>query len=449
MSISQLAAPQHPLLGLVDALEELRDRVGEANAWSLTDTELRDGLPRLTRALAGLGEVQARLLAEADRRDLGQAGGYHDAASWFAVITRTSRPVAKGLVRLARSLEDGGHEATRLALAAGRVSAEQAGVIVAAVEALPADLDAGLAVSAEEHLIELAADHDPRELRVLGRRILEVVDPDAADEHERRLLEAAERRAAAKTSFSIRSDGLGMMHGRFAIPELHGAMLKKHLDALAAPRHRAALDAGGAPSTTPSTTPGADGQGQNDTAQDAGRQPIGTVSRPLRLGEAFCEYIATRPATADGTPRAGGMPATIVVTMTHESLTGQLETAGLLDTGEPISARTARMLACGAGIVPAVLGTRSQALDLGRKTRFHTEPQRIAIGLRDRGCAAAHCDWPPGMCHIHHRDQWSRGGKTDVATGIMLCPRHHTLAHDARYQMTDTMHGKVRFTRRT
>ncbi len=31
----------------------------------------------------------------------------------------------------------------------------------------------------------------------------------------------------------------------------------------------------------------------------------------------------------------------------------------------------------------------------------------------------------------------------------MLCPRHHVLAHDARYQLTDTMHGKVRFTRRT
>ncbi len=446
MSISQLSAPQHPLLRLVDALETLRDQAGGANAWSLGDVELREALPRLTRVLAGLSETQARLLAEADRRDLGDVGGYHDAAGWFAVATRTTRPAAKGLVRLARALDGGTHEATRAALAAGRLLPEQARVIIEAVDALT-DGSGGhvgtgaaervspeLVRRAEEHLIALAADHDAKELRVLGRRILEVVDPEAADEHERRLLEAEERRAAAKTSFNIRSDGHGMMRGRFAIPELAGAMLKKHLDALAAPRHRTATDD--------------DTSNTGDTAGESERF-VGVVSRPLRLGQAFCEYIASRPVTGEGMPRAGGVPATIVVTMTQESLMGQLESAGLLDTGERISASAARLLACQAGIIPAVLGTRSHPLDLGRKTRFHTEPQRIAIALRDRGCAAEGCEWPPGMCHIHHREQWSRGGKTDVETGLMICPRHHARAHDARYQMTDTMHGKVRFTRRT
>ncbi len=425
MSISPATLPQHPLLRLVGALAELRDQAGETATWSLSDGELREVLPALTRVLAGLCEIQVRLLAEADRRDLGETDGHHDAAGWFAVTTRTTRPAAKGLVRLARSLDDEAREATREALASGRVLPEQARVILDAVEALPGGLEPGLTRKAEEHLIELAQHHDAKELRVLGRRILEVVDPEGADEHERRLLEAEEQRAATKASFSIRFDGHGTAHGRFAIPELAGVMLKKHLDALAAPKHRHAQ---------PITGPGS--------------EDVETVSRPLRLGEAFCEYITTRPTTPDGTPRAGGTPATIVVTMTHEALTGQLESAGLLDTGEKISAQAARKLACGAGIIPAILGTKSQPLDLGRKTRFHTETQRIAIGLRDQGCAVEDCDWPPGMCHIHHREQWSRGGRTDVAAGLMICPRHHALAHDARYQMIDTMHGKVRFTRR-
>ncbi len=447
MSISPATAPQHPLLQVVGALDRVCEEAAEAGAWSLSEAELRSVLPEVTRVASRVAELQARLLAEADRRDLGEAGGYHDAAGWFANATRTTRPAAKGLVRLARSLDGGAHEPTRIALAAGRVLPEQAQVIVEAVDALvsgPADgasrVHPELARRAEEHLIALAADHDAKELRVLGRRILEIVDPDAADEHEQRLLEAEERRAAAKMSFTIRSDGRGMMLGRFAIPELAGAMLKKHLDALAAPRHRAALGSEPAAEMT-----SADGSDPGDTRH----LPIGSVSRPLRLGEAFCEYITSRPMTPDGTPKAGGTPATVVVTMTHEALTDQLDRAGLLDTGEHISARAARMLACQAGIVPAVLGTASQVLDLGRKTRFHTEPQRIAIALRDKGCAEAHCDWPPGMCHIHHRNQWARGGKTDVQTGIMLCPRHHALAHDHRFQMTDTHHGKVRFTRRT
>lgn len=53
------------------------------------------------------------------------------------------------------------------------------------------------------------------------------------------------------------------------------------------------------------------------------------------------------------------------------------------------------------------------------------------------------------MCHAHHGVPWSRGGSTDVATGVLLCPRHHTLAHDARYQLKAAKNGKVAFSRRT
>ena len=85
--------------------------------------------------------------------------------------------------------------------------------------------------------------------------------------------------------------------------------------------------------------------------------------------------------------------------MTLQTLLGGLR-AAQLDTGHRISAGHARRLACRAGIIPAVLGTQSQVLDLGRKARFHSGPQRIALAIEQQGCTAEGCDWPPGMCHV-------------------------------------------------
>ena len=100
-----------------------------------------------------------------------------------------------------------------------------------------------------------------------------------------------------------------------------------------------------------------------------------------------------------------------------------------------------------AGVIPAVLDGRSKVLDLGRKKRFHSESQRVVATIDQGGCTAEGCDWPPGMCHLHHPTPWSKGGETN-RDGMLLCPRHHTLAHDVRYQMTTQPTGKVRFHRR-
>ena len=307
---------------------------------------------------------------------------------------------------------------------------------MAAIEQLPADLDPDLAADAEgAHLVGLADLDgqfrlDPKALRVAGRKVLEVIAPDAAEAHEQHLLEAEEHTAEASASFTLRPDGHGSVIGRFKIPVLHGAILAKHLTALAAPKHQHATH-----------------RAHGAAADAAAGAP---VARPLRLGAAFCEYLETRDAA--GAPKAGGVAATVVVTMTLAQLLGDLEgsqKAALLDTGELVCAATARRLACEAGIIPAVLGTRSQPLDLGRKTRFHTETQRIALTLRDRGCAATGCDWPPGMCHAHHTTPWARAGNTSIHDGVLLCPRHHTLAHDTRHHMKTDKHSKVTFNRRT
>ncbi len=178
-----------------------------------------------------------------------------------------------------------------------------------------------------------------------------------------------------------------------------------------------------------------------DQAAVTGHAPEPGQPTAHKMGSAFQEYIESYPAAA--LPKAGGVNATVVVTMTLEALLGGLK-AAQLDTGENITAGEARRLACQAGVIPAVLDGQSKVLDLGRKRRFHSEAQRIVATLEQGGCTAEGCDRPPGMSHLHHPTPWSQGGGTN-RDGRLLCPRHHTLAHDLRYQMTVHPTGKVSF----
>jgi hypothetical protein len=120
-----------------------------------------------------------------------------------------------------------------------------------------------------------------------------------------------------------------------------------------------------------------------------------------------------------------------------------------LDTGQHISPVLARMAACEAGILPVVMGGKSQVLDVGRKRRFHTKAMRIALVVQQGRCTEENCDHPPGLSQVHHDDvTWADGGGTSAKKGRLLCPHHHRRAHDPAYVMTKLPHDKVRFTRR-
>ena len=135
--------------------------------------------------------------------------------------------------------------------------------------------------------------------------------------------------------------------------------------------------------------------------------------------------------------------------MTLDQLLTGLGAAGL-DTGGHISAGEARRLACTAGIIPAVLGGKSQVLDLGRRRRFHTPAQRIALQLEQKGCTARGCDKPPALCHAHHDHPWSQRRRTPASRhGRLLCGHHHRRLHDPGYDHTLHPDNQVTFHRRT
>lgn len=97
-------------------------------------------------------------------------------------------------------------------------------------------------------------------------------------------------------------------------------------------------------------------------------------------------------------------------------------------------------MACEAGIIPMVLGSQGEVLDLGHPTRLFARAQRRALWHRDGGCTFRDCTIPAQWCEAHHVDWWSRGGPTDLANGALLCPRHHTHVHkwDLTATVTDT-----------
>jgi len=410
--MTALTHPPHPVATAVASARTALDDVADAPVWSMDAAQTTQALCALAAHEAQTAALKARLLVHAEAVEANQA---QSLPSWLAHRHRLTRREAHRQSRVAKALD--AHPLTATALTQARINGEQAEAILRGLDTLPADLEPDLVVEAEEHLLELAKDFDAKSLRNLARSILEVVAPEVADEHLAKQLEKEERDAAAAARFSMWEDSHGKVHGKFTLDAFSGACLKKALLALAAPKHRAS------------------------------KAPLGDrLPTPERLGQAFMEYVQRYPTQK--LPKAGGLNATVVVLMELETLMDGLK-AAKLDTGETISPALSRRLACEAGIIPAVLGGKSEVLDLGRSRRFHSKPQRIVATIEHGGCDAEGCDAPPGMTQMHHVVPWSEGGETNTRDVLMLCPPDHRRIHDPRYSTTRLPSGQVRFIMRT
>jgi hypothetical protein len=411
----------HDVVAFARWLEADLASLSERPLWSMSTQESEQALLSLTRVRGQVDALLMRVLRQGEAVGAGMDSGATSTNNWWSHATRTTRAEAHRTARLAKALDD--HDEVADGLASGDLRTDQARVITEAVDDLPDAVAGWVPAAATRFLLDKAGEHDAKDLRVLGRRVLEAVDPEAADAEEARRLESEEADAVAAASFTMVDDGHGTCHGRFTVPSLHGAMLMKDLKARVARECRKSATGG-------------------VTAEE---RPAMLTRR--RVGRAFMDYIETRSAAP--APKAGGVAATVVVTMDLETLLGGIKAASL-DTGGRISAGEARRIACRAGIIPVVLGGPSVPLDVGRKQRFHTEAQRVALGVRDGGCTAAGCDAPPAMTEAHHDEvSWGEGGGTSVEKGRLLCPPHHRRIHDPAFQHSLDKHGKVRFSRRT
>jgi Domain of unknown function (DUF222)/HNH endonuclease len=370
----------------------------------LPDAAVLDTLLTLESVTARLAAVRLALVAEVDTRGLAAAAGATGPGMLLRERLRMRPGDAHADVRLSRALTRS--PALRDALAAGKVSAEQARSIHRVLRGLPKSTPPTVVAEVTGTLLAEAARFDPTDLARLGRRILAHLDPDgpAPDRAERR------GRLRRELSWNARDDGTVKLWGQ--------------LDADSAATLIAALDPLSAP----------------HPADQHGPDPRTPAQR---RADALLQL--TRHALDSGTlPVTGGQKPHVTVTVSLDTLRDSLGTA-LLDPTGPISPHTARRLACDAQIIPVLLGTHAEPLDVGRASRTIPTPIRRALTARDRGCAFPSCDRPPTWCDGHHIQHWANGGPTSLSNLVLLCGHHHRRIHHAGWHVRINTHGTPEF----
>jgi len=427
--------------------------IAQRPAWALTGAEL---LAELDTAQAILSRVQARrleLLGCLD--DLGHAKelGARDTTELVAARHRLDPAVVRRDIKHARALAsypvvsaslhghrdtathadaDAGADPAGEAGAAGEdaqagevargaaavgvaagvvVNAAQAQAIVEALERVPVTVPVADVRVAEAELVAAAGTLGPQDLRRLGRAALARLDTDGP--------EPDEDQAAGREDLWLSPARVGHASGvRFGgfLANANAELFRTLIDAAAKPR----------------------------------RTPAGELD-PRTLGQrradALSVVLHAAAATGGGIPAHGGIKPHLAVTI---ALADLIE-AGRAATGDPtfgdgLSAAAVRALACDAGIIPVVLGSQSEPLDVGREHRFVTPAIRRALIARDRGCVIPGCDAPPGHCDAHHLTHWVDGGATAVDTLALFCKPHHRAIHKGTWTVTITG-GQVHVTR--
>ena len=428
----------------LDHLIASLDEGGAAGAADLVAVE------RLGRRL---DSARLRLVAKAERERVAERAGHTDTGSWVATTTKGDRRTAARDVHLATALGapgvpdaalagDLGSDApvptldlTRGSLDQGELSAAHARVIAQAMAELPEGLSGEERQRCEAELVRLAAGRSPAQLRLMARRVIEQIEPDldAVDAHEEAVVRSEEERAYEASAFWIKDNQDGTMTGQFTVPWASGMVLKKVIDAMTAPRRQ--------------TPGGVEREWPVDGA--AGEYKVGEIDWQHRRGAALADLLLHLPTDH----LSGKIAATLLVSTRLEDLRGELARCGSTDAADVVSAGTARRLACGAGIIPAVLDGDSLPLDLGRQKRVFTEAQRVALSTLYVECASDGCDRPFSWCEIHHLEFWQHGGCTDLANGVPLCGRHHHMIDSRDWRHTVRAHDDGRksigFHRRT
>lgn len=331
--------------------------------------------------------AQAANAESADLRVLTVADQVH-------ATNRVTRQTARADVRLARDLADR-FPILGEAWRAGLISEPQARAIVGGLRVLPAGLSVRQLEQCQHDLIGYAGRFDPHELRVLAERMIEVIDPEFADALEADRLSRQERLAFGRRYLTLTPDRHGSMLIRGQLPITDGELLAAQLDAL-----------------TPSAA----------SYQFDDEPP----TRPARRADALVRLTKLAAATGD-LPAHGGDRPQLLVTVTLDQLRTGLGKATLLGSGCRLSAGEARRLACDAQLIPSVLGSDSEPLDVGRAQRLFGRQLRQALIMRDQGCAFPGCDAPPASCDGHHIVPWHQGGATSLDNGVLLCPYHHRM----------------------
>ncbi|WP_238151340.1 HNH endonuclease signature motif containing protein [Kribbella sindirgiensis] len=419
----------------------------ERPVWSMSSSEKLSALDATHAEIARLQIRCLHLTASLDTDGYAQELGARDTVQLLSVRYRLDPADVRRDLRLARALHkyptvtaalDTGHLANPANSAdKTHLNLGQADAIVSALEKVPTSAGASaedLRV-AEEAMVEAAGLLPPGDLRKLGKEIRERLDTDGPEPR------ADDEDVSSREALWIKPADRGVTFGGYLADE--NAELLQTL-----------IFAGAKPHKTP----------------DGERDPR---PRSKRQADALTAILTTAAGTGTAVPGHGDIKPHITVTIDLEDLKTATNThnpddpgqddpgqgdpgraelgrgelgrgelgrgelgRGELVHGDTLSAAAVRRLACDAGIIPLVLGSNSQPLDVGTEHRFVTRAIRQALNTRDKGCIA--CGAPPAICEAHHITHWTDGGPTSLDNLALLCKRDHINVHQGRLTITLT-----------
>src|ERR1700674_4254760 len=369
-----------------DALQALISDLENEDIEPLTDTALGDDIVEMRRAIDRIEFQCSRRLDIFARRQGYVAFGFVSLVSWLRRACRLMPGAAAQHAEVARNLPS--LPQTTNALVAGEIGFHHAAVIAHSVT----EIGAEAVVRQESTLLQAAHVLDPKHLSYVTRRLRYCEDPDgtlgnANDSHERRYLHLSQS-----------WQGMFYIDGR--LDAGGGATLRIALNAL-------------------------------EELWQVGDERNGSQRRADALVE-----LARQRLDAGTLPEVAGQKPHLSVTAHISTLIKEKGApAGELEWSEPITADTARRLACDCAWTRILLGPNSEPIDVGRCSRTIPPALRRALVVRDKHCRFPGCDRPPDWCDGHHLIHWVDGGETSLSNTCLLCRRHHRFVHELGWQL--------------
>lgn len=404
----------HSLDGIAQALAVLTAAVGERVPDALAPGELvavNQAFGALKRHVEAAFAPFAAEIARQSRTELGKDSlakkqGFRSPVSLIQATTGSTPAEAFKLVQVGEATAPrltltgeslpAKHPHVGAAVSAGTLSVASASAIVTLLDRVAPRVDAARLDAAERELVAMAPGLRADELSRLIARAEAHLDPDG--------LEPRHEQARAERFLDISErDGRLRFTGEMDIET--GAPIKTVIDAMVAQTLRKNHDAD-------------DATRDNRSIRQMRIDALAAICRHA-LG---CDSLPTGPTT------------TVIVTMTLDQLEAGIGAATIDGIDQPLPAGAVRRLARDLQVIPAVLGSDSVVLDWGRDERGFTRAQKLALALRDGGCAC--CGAPVSWTEVHHIRWWARdNGPTDLDNGILLCVACHHRIHDDGWEI--------------
>jgi len=387
------SAGQDPAGSLTAACEQL------AKLWRTGNDGFADIAAAMDALAVQLDCTRVALVEQAETRGVVESSPSSSSTDWLLTHSLHLEPAdAARTVDLARLCRHPANHVMAAAVSGGTVTVRKAMTALRQLAAVEHALAPGKREEALASLTLMAQTGYDRHVTAVGRALMSLVGADRAlEDHEGAL------RRLNSLRLTPLENGMTAITGRLD-PEA-SAVLTAALDPLTAP---------------------------NPCDENGGRDP-----RPAdrRRAEALIEIC--RRATAAGGAAPATTKAQVVVLIEHDRLVDAVRGAGHTLAGAVISPQTVRKLACDAAIIPMVLGSQGQPLDVGCTKRLVTPALLAALWVRDKRCTYPGCGRPPQWCDAHHVRHWADGGPTALLNLTLLCGHHHTWVH--QHDLTATV----------